>query len=647
MESRESFIEKIRDAIKARDHNRAIQLANEALTEFPDDTELTSLRENAREMLEAEPFLQSFMTSGISLFNSGLYEEALKQFEKVATISPDYPELKEWLAKSRSASTTTEPKEKLQESLSEEVGKIQPEDSIKNLIAQGQKLFDQGKYEDAIQTWSEIFMHDITNRDAQHLIQKAQQAIQERQNQVNEWLKSIKEAMKNKDIEKAQSLVEKVLKVQPNNEEALQFHRTLQSKHDIGTQAIERELSPELVSDSVDQIVMEALRAHREGQWNEAVRLWQEVLKLEPDNLGAQSKYSEALRQLRMESQITKLLEDARLFMASEKRDSALHALQKAYRLRPDNPEVRNLMLSWQLTETDLESFSPGTQAEVESAVLGVSKAEAKKPPYSILGLVGVIVIAFAAFILYWKVFHSPSSNNNNVATINNKTHQQVSNTGKSKKAPSSPIPNSNPNNIPEGNESPSSLPTPSTPTVELTPSQIRQRDASLLKAQSLNTSGNVDEAFTEIQKAYSIDPTNPDVQALYNELNNIIQTREREIQEKFAEAQRYTEQLDFAGAVFILNKLRTQFPKREDVIRSLKFAYFNLGLFYLRQVRCNEAMDVLEQIELIDNKRDPNLLRFIPIAKECITQNGLSPDQEKLVFNTPYLPLTPPSPNS
>ncbi len=409
MVDKASAIQTIRTLIDQRSFKEAIQHAVEALQQFPDDPELIELRDLATERLEAEPFLQNFMTSGVSLFNSGLYDEALKQFEKVAAIDPNYPELQDWLARCREHQppTAVPPSPETAPTATEQVAPNQQK--VLQLLDQGQRLFDQGRYDEAIQVWSEVFMYDLTNSEAQKRIQAAQAALKKRRQNLEHHLADLRDAMKQNDFDKAESLIQTILDLDPNNQEALQFQRTLQARK---SQDFPMDEEPPK-GEALDKLVMEALRAHREERWADAVRMWQEVLKAEPDNLGAQSKYGEALRMLRVENQLNRLLEDAQLFMASDKRDSAIHALQKAYRLRPEHPQVRNLMLEWNLTEADLEEFSMSRESAASPAA---QRAEARKSPNSLLIIVGLIVLLGAGFIGWNTIFHK--SENTNVATV-------------------------------------------------------------------------------------------------------------------------------------------------------------------------------------------------------------------------------------
>lgn len=635
MVNKNEAIAQLEALIQQRAFKDAIEKALEFLQTFPDDPDLIKLRDLATERLEAEPFLQNFMTSGMSLFNSGLYDEALKQFEKVAAIDPHYPELDEWMnrCKEKLSGSFVSPSSHHPQAESPPAEEISPtRQKIQQLLQQGQNLFDQGKYNEAIQVWSEIFMYDLTNTEAQKRIQEAQRALQQKRQDVESILADLRQAMKENQIDRAEELIAQVLSIDPNNEEALRFKRTIESRETAGV-GVEEELPS---GEQLDSLVMEALRAHREQQWAEAVRLWQEVLKAEPDNMGAQSKYSEALRMLRIENQLNRLLDDARIFMASDKKDSAIHALQKAYRLRPDHPQVRNLMLEWNLTEADLEEIMVPPES---SAVKAEGAPGEKRRPTSLILLVaGIVIIGAGIVVAYTQFFQKKEPK---VATVEPKRRQVIPPSRRPSRPTQPASPHTNqPENPPQDAQPSTAQTSPGQPTAhELTSEEIKQRDEWLKKAMELRST-DVDSAYAAIKEAYAIDPYHPDVSRLYHELHSIVTAREQEIQEALENAQRYSRQYDFTGAIFVLNRVRSRYPERKEIIQLLKRAYFNLGLYYLRQVRCNDAIDVFEQIELMDPRAEKELLRFLPLARQCVEQNGLKPEQEDLVYNTPFLEL-------
>jgi len=616
MKSRDEYVQQIRAALQRRAFQEAFQVAQEALEIYAGDEELETLSQTAQDRMEAEPFLQSFMASGISLFQSGLYADALRQFEKVVAIDPTYPDVQDWVQKAR-AQLGPAP-----------AGPAPPSDPVRQLIQKGQTLFDQGRYHEAIQTWMDVFMYDLTNAEVQDLIQRAQQKIAEARSQSHARVEEARAALQAGQPEKARQLLMQVLGADPQHEEARRLLETVEGPGGMPP-PVPEETAAEAYG---EHLVTQALQAHREGRWEDAVRLWQRVLQQDPENLGAQSKYSEALRQLRIEGQFHRLLEDARAFWLQKKPDSAVHALQKAYRLRPDSPEVRQLVQEWNLDPSVLEPPASGTVAKVV--------ARPPRPSFrwtlwaGLLG--GLLVVAAGAFF-----FLRPSGP---PAAPDTRTKPVARPTASKAVAPSKPAA------PPSTEPSPTGVPTPSPPVptveptpapVELTPAMARRRDQLLQEGRRLYAQGDWESAYAKLQEALRIDPNHPEVRQLSAEVAAKIQEQNQAIAERMAVVEGYYRSFDFDGAVFVLNKLREEFPQRRDLLEFLKRTYYNAAVYYLRQYRCPLAKERLDVIALLDPKEN----RFqepYPLIRKCLKENGLaSPEDREKVQQLPYpLPL-------
>ncbi len=97
----DEWVETIQEALNMREFRKALQLVEKALESYPDNDRLQKLRQIAKDRMDAEPFLKNFFNSGVSLYNSQLYNEALQQFEKIRSIDPTFPEVDEWIEKCR------------------------------------------------------------------------------------------------------------------------------------------------------------------------------------------------------------------------------------------------------------------------------------------------------------------------------------------------------------------------------------------------------------------------------------------------------------------------------------------------------------------------------------------------------------------
>ncbi len=86
-------LRKAQEFFKLRDYQKSINECQKIQLLDPDNQMVNELLIRSQEKLEAEPFVQNFINSGRSLFESGLYSEAISQWEKVRSIDPEYPDL--------------------------------------------------------------------------------------------------------------------------------------------------------------------------------------------------------------------------------------------------------------------------------------------------------------------------------------------------------------------------------------------------------------------------------------------------------------------------------------------------------------------------------------------------------------------------
>jgi tetratricopeptide (TPR) repeat protein len=94
---------------------------------------------------------------------------------------------------------------------------------IKQYTKEGQALFDAGRYQDAIDAWTRIFIIDEENRDAQTLIDQARDAMTGGQQQVEHQLTEAIAYFNSGDMEHSSRLLKDILHAYPNHREALYY----------------------------------------------------------------------------------------------------------------------------------------------------------------------------------------------------------------------------------------------------------------------------------------------------------------------------------------------------------------------------------------------------------------------------------------
>ncbi len=91
---------------------------------------------------------------------------------------------------------------------------------VQQYVSEGQALFDQGRYQDAIDLWTRIFIVDENNKDADALIAKAKEAMNANQGEIEHNLTEGIAAFNAGDYGRSRPLLEKVLAAFPGHREA-------------------------------------------------------------------------------------------------------------------------------------------------------------------------------------------------------------------------------------------------------------------------------------------------------------------------------------------------------------------------------------------------------------------------------------------
>ena len=91
---------------------------------------------------------------------------------------------------------------------------------VQQYVSEGQSLFDQGRYQDAIDLWTRVFIVDENNKDADALIAKAKEAMNANQGEIEHNLTEGIAAFNAADYVRSKPLLEKVLAAFPGHREA-------------------------------------------------------------------------------------------------------------------------------------------------------------------------------------------------------------------------------------------------------------------------------------------------------------------------------------------------------------------------------------------------------------------------------------------
>jgi tetratricopeptide (TPR) repeat protein len=311
-------IEQVRQAMAARDFQRAIQITTEILTDDLMNDEARVLGDEAREKLEAGPFIDQFVRKCDQHLASGNLAAAKADIEKARQLDPTHPDVvrigREIVARdamaapaapaapasggfsfdaspsfivddaSKQAPSTRSTAQASDFGFTFEEEKspggggagggfanfsfdspapgsaptpapaaspassgfsfdapakpagdafdfatasitTTPEDQrkIDQYLTDGDRAFDSGDYQQAIDTWSRIFLIDVTNDAASERIERAKGKRREIEDRVEVLLASAVAAFERKDKSRARADFAEVLRVDPNNTTAQEF----------------------------------------------------------------------------------------------------------------------------------------------------------------------------------------------------------------------------------------------------------------------------------------------------------------------------------------------------------------------------------------------------------------------------------------
>ncbi|OGF64516.1 MAG: hypothetical protein A2Y62_06690 [Candidatus Fischerbacteria bacterium RBG_13_37_8] len=586
----------IEEAFRERDFNAAIMHCQEFLKTDPNNEDVKQKLQKALELQEAEPFLQSFISTGQTLLESGLYIDAIKQFEKVKIIDPSYPDIEDLLVQAKAAihgdaysasSMSSAP------SAGGEPGAFTPtEDKVHSIIQEGEHLFAKGEYQQAIDVWSEVFMFDITNKEAHDLIEKARNEMIIVKGQIEKFLEEARKNIGDNDYDSADKVLKKALELNSNHEEANELYSMVASKKSTAS--------------DVD-VLVKANVAYEAKDYRLALEMYQKLLEIQPDNPIAPGRIDECRKLLQKQEQINKLISDAHVFHMQGKKDSAIFALQKAMEIDPSNKEAEMFLNTIQASSAGAPTAAAAARPKEKSALAKI-----------IPGIVILVVILAAVYFLFIKESPPPL------------TDQQ-------------PPPKTDPI-LPPPKTPPKTTPKPdTTPIKPLTPVDEKKLLALLDEAHNLKMDGNLHASLQKYQEVLTLKPDHEDAKAKVNELERNIAAIEAQRKGFMNEAEKYSNLQDFEAVVRVLKAAMEKFPNDPTFVSLLKDGYFNLGIASIKKKMCDMAIDYFKQLEFLD-PADQSATPEIEIARSCSGKTTFEPSLKYQIDALTYRPFSPPA---
>lgn len=574
---KDEFSEKypdIAEAFQTRDFSAVISLCQQYLGTDPNNHELQQKLQKAIELQEAEPFLQSFISTGQTLLESGLYIDAIKQFEKVKIIDPNYPGIEDLITQAKAAihgdsfATSTSYETATTAAQTETLTPTQ--EKVQLLIQEGQSYFNSRQYQKAIDTWSEIFMYDITNKEAQELIERARNEMVIIKGQIQKYLEEAKKFISEENYEQAEKLLNNASELESENAEVQELLTVVSSKR-----------KPLIDVD----ILPKADAAFHAKDYKLAYELYQQIIAVQPDNEIVKEKVNECKMLMQKQEQINKLISDAHVFHMQGKKDSAVFALKKVLEIDPSNKEA----------EMFLNTLQSAT------AAVGVAPAkEAKSPLLKIIIPLLLIIIAGVYFFFFREkettVVQAPPV------------------------SPQKPLTTSKPKPKPIVNPKPVAP-----PPKPLTPAEEKKILDLLDEAHNLQIADNLEKALEKYNEILAIKPDHQDAFAKTEEIKRRLEAIESSKKNFLSETEKYYNMQDFEAVVRVLKVALDKFPNNHIFLSLIKDAYFNLGIASLKKFQCDAAVEYLKQLEFLDPS-DKSAQNEIKIAYSCKGKTSIEP---------------------
>src|SRR6185436_7741516 len=217
------------------------------------DPELQALLQVAQERMEAEPYVQKFASQARAALQAGQTGEVSRLLEKARSLDPTHPALGGIEAALHSLGGAMPqspldlgaiPAEMAGFDLSFDTpststsldapdlfagGSTDSDPRIQQLLDEGQRAFEQGDPQGAIDAWSRIFLIDIDHPEAARRIESARKLKAESERQVEEIFHDGVSRLEAGDQEAARQIFQKVLEIQPGYAPAREYLQQIEA----------------------------------------------------------------------------------------------------------------------------------------------------------------------------------------------------------------------------------------------------------------------------------------------------------------------------------------------------------------------------------------------------------------------------------
>ncbi|MEM8961867.1 MAG: hypothetical protein AAGD38_10325 [Acidobacteriota bacterium] len=249
----------LQDLMAKRNYKQILQIARSQQQAIGADPSLQALVTKAKDALESDQFVQSFISRGRAALAAGDLDEARKLLSNARSLAADHPDVAVFaseidavapIAPTEAALPDLDADEspmlggiEVDDDLSFEPPAAEPvvpaapaapaEDSdearIRQLLDEGQQAFDGGNYQGALDIWSRIFLIDIDNEEASRRVEEARNRKAELEREAEEIFHKGLDQVERNELDAARESFARVLQLQPGHTTAREYLEQLEA----------------------------------------------------------------------------------------------------------------------------------------------------------------------------------------------------------------------------------------------------------------------------------------------------------------------------------------------------------------------------------------------------------------------------------
>ena len=324
-----------RDALKDSDYQKAIDLLNEVLKNDPNNAEAKKLLDQVKALQkQAEKDRQTTLDRAKKDISSGNPDDAVKALEKYLQEHPDDKEAQKLLDQAKKA--------------------VEKERADKaDRMDEAREAIKNGDYEKAARILNDILKDDPNNAEAKNLLAQNDAAKAQAERARADKLAEAKRLIENGEYDKAQKILDDLLKDNPNDSEAKKLSNDAKAK-----KAADEKNASDAITQAKNDIAG--------GNYDKAIAELNRILKDDPNNAEAKKLLEEAKAK---KAAAEKAETDAKIAQAKKDvgngdYEKAIAALNQILKDDPNNAEAKKLLEEAKAKKADADRNAKVAQAK-------------------------------------------------------------------------------------------------------------------------------------------------------------------------------------------------------------------------------------------------------------------------------------------